>query len=92
MARSRAELVANLRAFKEIWADRLANHPAASIREQAVGAEAMYRAAVHRADRGAALDAVCGELSGYARQLHGCRDAIEREREEVRARAEVRDL
>ena len=80
MARTRAELVANLAAFRDIWADRRERHPDPGIRARAVGTAAMYAEAVGRAERGAPLEAVCGGLSGYARQLHGCEAAIAAER------------
>jgi hypothetical protein len=76
MARTPAEIAANLRAFAEMWRERRDGHPAPEIRRRAVGTAAMYADAIAFYDRGAPLDVVCGRLDWYARRLHGCRDAI----------------
>jgi hypothetical protein len=76
MARTPAELVANLRAFAAIWRGFRDGHPAPEIRRRAVGTVAMYADAIAFYDRGAPLDVVCARLDWYARRLHGCRDSI----------------
>lgn len=83
MARARAELVANLRAFAALPDRAAAGSRAADL--GAAGAAARYRAAVELAERGAELSAVCAQLDWFERILHGRREAAEREREEQRA-------
>lgn len=81
MARSREELISHLRAFRDLWAERITDHPDPVVRRQARLTAAMYADACRAADQGAPLSVICGQLSAERRAIHGCREAIELERQ-----------